>query len=200
MKKYNKIVGIGFHKTGTSSLRSALEILGFKVLGDRIDLADDIKNDNFINIFNLIKKYDAFEDNPWAVIYKEIDINFPNSKYILTIRNEKNWIKSIVSHFGNSSTPMRELIYGDGNGDPIGKEILYVKKYQEHIKEVKEYFKKRPDDLLVLSFENGDGWNEICEFLSCEVPEIDFPHVNKAKFRKIRKFLKKINFGKLFSK
>ena len=32
-KKYNKIVGIGFHKTGTSSLRSALEILGFKVLG-----------------------------------------------------------------------------------------------------------------------------------------------------------------------
>ena len=99
MKIYNKIVGIGFHKTGTSSLRSALEILGFKVLGDRIDLADDIKNDNFTNIFNLIKKYDAFEDNPWAVIYKEIDINFPNSKYILTIRNEKNWIKSIISHF-----------------------------------------------------------------------------------------------------
>ena len=190
MNKYNKIVGIGFHKTGTSSLRKALQFLGFKVLGDRPDLAGDIKNNNFINIFNLIKKYDAFEDNPWPFLYKYIDINFPNSKFILTIRNEKNWIKSIISHFGNTSTLMRELIYGYGNGDPIGKESVYLKVYLEHIKEVKEYFKDRPDDLLVLCLENGDGWNEICEFLSCDSPEIAFPHVNKAEYRKIRNFFK----------
>jgi hypothetical protein len=176
----NKVFGIGFHKTGTSTLRVALSKLGYKVCDAYLDCVESLSKGDLSPILNIVAQYDAFEDNPWPVLYQEMDRRYPGSKFILTIRNEQKWIKSMVNYFGKENTPMREWIYGFGC--PKGNEKIYLERYRKHNKEVIEYFKNRPDDLLILSLERGDGWNELCNFLKVPVPDKPFPHVNKSNY------------------
>ena len=171
MKK-TRVIGIGFHKTGTTTLDVALTMLGYKVLGPRIDLAQNLFNGDYESIFKIADLYDAYQDNPWPLLYKELDKRYPNSKFILTMRDEEKWIKSVVNHFGNSDTEMRRWIYGTGH--PEGKESVYVKRFNKHNHEVTEYFKNRNKDLLIVNWEKGDGWKKICDFLNEPVPDIPF--------------------------
>jgi len=47
--------------------------------------------------------------------------------------------------------------------------------YDLHHKSVLEYFRKRPDDLLIMNITDGDGWEKLCPFLSKPIPPEDFP-------------------------
>ncbi len=187
----SKVFGIGFHKTGTKTLGRALEILGYKVCGPRQDLLETIKQKNYKTVFKVAKDYDAFQDNPWPILYKTLDKKYPGSKFILTLRNKNSWIKSVVNHFGNKDREMRNWIYGIGY--PLGNEELYVEVYRKHIADVKEYFKNRPDDLLVIDVTSGEGWEKLCNFLEKEIPRKAFPHVNKGMDSGMSKFFRMLN-------
>lgn len=182
-----KIIGVGFQKTGTSSLDAALKELGYKVLGHRTDLAKDLFEGKIDKVLKITEDYDAMQDNPWALLYKELDKKYPGSKFILTIRNEEKWIKSVVNHFGTSNTEMRRWIYGVGH--PEGNENLYLERYRAHNKEVKKYFENRQEDLLILEWEKGDGWEKLCSFLNKPVPNKEFPHTNKGIYSKKDKMI-----------
>ena len=86
---------------------------------------------------------------------------------------------------------MRNWIYGIGY--PLGNEELYVEVYRKHIADVKEYFKNRPDDLLVIDVTSGDGWEKLCNFLEKEIPRKAFPHVNKGMDSGMSKFFRMLN-------
>ena len=176
-----KIFCIGFHKTATTSLAVALRHLGYRVTGPNGVNDPNIDKNVLPMAYELAKKFDAFQDNPWPIIYKELDTKFPGSKFILMLRDPEAWIKSQVRHFGRNETPMRKWIYGVGC--PRGNEAIYVKRFEDHNKEVKEYFKDRPQDLLVLDLPKGDGWEKLCPFLGTDIPNIAFPHANKASDR-----------------
>jgi hypothetical protein len=178
-----KIFGIGFYKTGTSSLAEALTILGYRVTGEFGIHDPNIENNVYDKVLQIIEKYDAFQDNPWPIIYKFLDEKYPESKFILTIRDTDKWLKSVVKHFGNEKTYMRRWIYGVGN--PLGNEDIFKSRFEKHNNQVLVYFKHRNNDLLVLDFSKGAGWRELCSFLECEVPEVPFPHKNKASNRRI---------------
>lgn len=178
-----KIFGIGFHKTGTTSLAKALSILGYRVTGPNWIADRNIGKNVYQKAFKLAEQYDAFQDNPWAVIFKELDGRFPGSKFILTIRPQEEWIKSVVNHFDSRSTPMREWIYGAGS--PKGHETIYISRYCRHNQEVADYFKDRPGDLLVLKITEGEGWEKLCPFLNKGIPAIKFPNTNKAQDRSL---------------
>jgi len=174
----NKVFCVGFHKTGTTSLSVALKVLGYQVTGPN-GVNDPNIDENVLSMaYELIEKYDAFQDNPWPILYKEIDEKYPKSKFILLLRNKDAWIKSVVNHFGQKETPMRKWVYGVGN--PEGNEEIYIKRFEQHNADILDYFKNRPNDLLVLEFAKGDGWEKLCPFLGVEIPQIPFPHVNKA--------------------
>lgn len=113
------------------------------------------------------------------MIYKELDKKIPGSKFILTIRNEESWYKSVARHIGLLRNANHEWIYGRGKGLPIEDKENTIRVYTDHNKEVVEYFRDRPDDLLVVDFTKGDGWDELCGFLGREIPETPFPHFNK---------------------
>lgn len=179
MKK-KKVIGIGFHKTGTSTLDAALTKLGYRVLGVNIDLASYLFANDLEYVLKTTEEYDAFQDNPWPLLYKELDKKYPNSKFILTLRNENKWINSVVNHFGNSHTEMRRWIYGIGH--PAGNEETYLKKYTTHNEEVLKYFNTREEDLLVVEWEKGDGWEKLCAFLNEPIPDEIFPHSNKGNY------------------
>jgi hypothetical protein len=180
-----KVFCIGFHKTGTTSLEVALNQLGYRVTGCFGTKDPRISEKVYDMADELVQKYDAFEDNPWPVIYKELDQKYPGSKFIHTIRPAESWIKSQVRDFASTNTPMREWIYGVGC--PEGNEAIYVARYERHNREVEEYFKDRPDDLLRFDLPRGDGWEKLCPFLETDIPDKPFPHANKASLsRKIK--------------
>ncbi len=182
MKIETNIFCIGFHKTGTTSLAVALKALGYRVTGPNGVNDPNIENNVLSMAYKLVEKYDAFQDNPWPIIYKELDAKYPGNKFILTLRSPDTWIKSQVMHFGCKHTPMRKWIYGVGC--PEGNEDIYIKRFEDHNKEVLDYFKNRPKDLLVMDLAQGDGWDKLCPFLGVEIPNLPFPHANKADERK----------------
>ena len=198
-----KVFGIGFQKTGTSSLMRALQTLGYRVC-DGCGNADNpnIENEVYEICYSLVEKYDAFEDHPWSVLYRELDEKYPNSKFILTVRPTEQWIRSMCSHFGSQYTPMREWIYGVGH--PQGNEEVYIERYERHNAEVKEYFKDRSNDLLILQMdgktEEQQLWKSICDFLGKPLPEnVKFPHANSKKDRLVINHLRRVKH-KLYGK
>ncbi|WP_172824553.1 sulfotransferase family protein [Vreelandella subglaciescola] len=174
----NKIFCIGFHKTGTTSIALALEQLGYKVTGPNGIRDPDIAFNALSMCKQLVNDYDAFQDNPWPLFYREMDEMFPGSKFILTLRDEQSWMRSQLTHFGANETPMRRWIYGVGC--PLGNEETYLEIYRQHYDSVRKYFSNRPNDLLEMDLSNDDGWEELCEFLEHDIPDSVFPHVNKA--------------------
>ncbi len=99
MSKKTKVFVVGFHKTGTSSLATALTILGYKVCGAQNHLSRPLINGNLEPFVELAKKYDAFEDDPWPILYKEMDKHFPGSKFILTYRDPENGTAAVTIIF-----------------------------------------------------------------------------------------------------
>lgn len=188
-----KVFCIGFHKTGTTTLEVALKKLGYRVTGCFGTKDPDIANKVHEMAYGMVDRFDAFEDNPWPVLYRELDERFPRSKFILTRRPSDAWIRSQVKDFATTETPMRRWIYGESAGCPEGNEDTYVARYERHNREVLEYFRERPDDLLVMDIPADAGWDKLCAFLGHEVPSQPFPHANKASLsRKIKNWFKKL--------
>lgn len=183
-----KVFCIGFHKTGTTSLELALKELGYRVKGSFGTKDPGISEKVYSMAKTLVQKYDAFEDNPWPIIYRELDREYPGSKFILTLRPSDAWIRSQVRDFARRETPMRQWIYGFGC--PEGNEDTYIQRYERHNREVLDYFRDRPGDLLVFDLPSGDGWEQLCPFLGADIPIKPFPHANKASLsRKIKNLL-----------
>lgn len=188
-----KVFCIGFHKTGTTTLEVALRKLGYKVTGCFGTKDPDIAEKVHEMAYAMVERFDAFEDNPWPVLYRELDERFPGSKFILTRRPSDAWIRSQVKDFATTETPMRRWIYGETAGCPEGNEETYVERYERHNREVVEYFKDRPDDLLVIDLPADAGWEKLCLFLGHDIPSKPFPHANKASLsRKIKNWFKKL--------
>ncbi len=191
-----KVICIGWHKTGTSSIGDAMLALGYDVLGARVDLADKLLSGTVAAALAEAVPYTALQDVPWNALYKELDRSFPGSKFILTIRDEENWLKSAVRHFGEREyeTPIFRWLYGKGRIS--GNEECFRERYRLHNQDVREYFANRPDDLLVLNLEENPGWTPLCEFLSKSEPSVAFPHSNPSPdslglVRRLRKLLAK---------
>lgn len=189
-KQRGLVIGVGFQKTGTSTLREALKILGYRVKDTTRRALIPILRGNYKKIVRMLKNYDAVEDTPWYIIYKELDELFPNSKFILTIRDEESWYKSVKNHIGDLRTAHHQWIYGRGKALPKDDKANTLKVYNDHNREVIEYFKNRPDDLLIIDFTRGEKWEKICKFLGREVPDDPFPHYNKTSASRKKKMSK----------
>lgn len=179
----------------------ALKVLGYRVGGyasfweyrNRSDLTLAELGERVLEVAD---QFDAFQDTPWPIFYKELDAKYPNSKFILVIRAPEDWIRSAVDDFGVYDNPIHQLIYGVGH--PKGHEDLWIERYQRHNREVHEYFQDRSQDLLVLNLNQGEvTWQNVCNFLGHEVPDIPWPHANtkqsKQRLMFKQRLLKRLN-------
>lgn len=174
-----KIFCIGFQKTGTTSLGAALEVLGYKVCGPIGVTNPRIEKEALGWALTKTPYYDAFQDNPWPLLYKELDHLYPGSKFILTHRRPRSWLRSMRQYFGNYEAPAESWIYGEGI-TPLKNPLKCLRTYVRHNREVRRYFKNRPDDFLEIDLSKGDGWEEICTFLGKDIPAVPFPRSNKS--------------------
>jgi len=176
----HKVFCIGFQKTGTVSIKHALTALGYRVCDARYDLIEAVGKGDLDAVRAVVDQYDAVRDNPWPLLFRELDRMYPHSKFILTLRREERWIRSVVNHLGIGPDRMQRLVYG--RGAPGGFEDVFLERYRRHNAEVIDYFRHRRSDLLVVDWEEGDGWPQLCSFLGRVCPDAPFPHENKRSY------------------
>jgi hypothetical protein len=170
------------NKTGTTTLATCLRYLGYRHVGARRDLLRDYRNGIIHTAFSVADRFDSFADWPWPLMFRELYARYSDSaRYILTVRNSPPiWIESLKRHSlrtepGNHS---RRLAYGYDY--PHGYEEEHIAIYERHNRSVRALFVDRPDLLLEVCWENGDGWAKLCGFLGLPVPDVPFPHSNSA--------------------
>lgn len=178
-----KIFGIGLSKTGTSALGMALTILGEKA--KHLPKFMYTEDGQFAILPEELEAHTALTDTPVARGYKDLDKQFPGSKFILTIRDSESWLRSCKFHFlpnkpfCNSSDfqRMRTELYGALSYD----EQLFTEAYERHLHDVQSYFEGRENDLLVMNIVGGDDWETLCPFLQKDIPDVPFPHTHKTR-------------------
>lgn len=173
-----KIYCIGMHKTGTTSMEKALDKLGYRIATENSTFVPELREGRFRRLNKYLNAYDGLSDFPFFFHYKDLDRITKKSKFILTVRDEKSWIDSVLNHFGKFDYDKHGMYY-DGVDNPKKDPEKYLDVYRKHNREVKEYFKDRPEHLLVMDLAKGDGWEKLCKFLDKKKPFIEFPHLNK---------------------
>lgn len=183
--KPTKVVGIGLPKTGTTTLGYCFRRLGFKHRTYDMDLAVQVKRNQLDNVLREAEKYETFEDWPWFLIYRELDQRFPHSKFILTLRKDtETYVASLKGHHEREGIRNKDFVKPHWWHEVFGVEPSqwdYQKsalRYQRHNRDVLEYFGERLNrDLLVVCWENGDGWAQLSKFLNKRPPDEPFPHL-----------------------
>ena len=186
------VIGAGLPRTGTSSLKAALEELGLgpcyhmrEVMQQPerarhwVDAADG-KPMDWDAVF---EGYLSTTDAPGCHFYKQLMAKYPTAKVILSLRDPDSWFSStqetilqpfvMKMHAAMGTLEMCNKIgWGD---DPCLRDKDYML----------ARFKRHNDDVLntvprdkLLVFEAKHGWAPLCEFLSVPVPTTPYPHAN----------------------
>ena len=138
----NKIFCIGVQRTGTTSLKKALRILGYTVSTSRVDLLPIFVEGDFDKLIPIVNNFDALQDTPWYLCYKFLDKEYPGSKFIVTVRPVDSWLKSMYSHFDHTDREdvlaMQEFIYGYKR--PSQNEDAYIEVFKNHYKNIEAHF------------------------------------------------------------
>jgi len=182
----NKVFGVGWAKTGTTTLGECFKILGYKHQAQRLDLVADVGQGVLNRIMAIAEEKESFVDWPWLVLFRECDLAFPGSRFVMTVREPQHWIRSYRNMLKDKEATTKEMnkiraILYDLPFPDVSNEQL-IERYLRHQKEVTEYFYDRPDDLLVVDWEKDAGWKELCTFLGKEIPSASFPHANRGDY------------------
>lgn len=184
-----KLFGIGLSKTGTSSLREALVLLGYRVLGPSKRLLREVRSGDLRGVIACAQEYDAFEDFPYPLVFRELHRHYGrHARFVLTRRRTADvWYDSLCDHARTSRLfSSQRLTYGHYR--PFGRKPQYVSFYERHNQAVRDYFSAHDaaDLLLEVCWDEGDGWNELCGFLDIPAPEFLFPRANRSEPKKFR--------------
>jgi len=198
-----QIIGAGFGRTGTSSLKAALERLGFskchhmrEVFPTRFqgEAWHALAHGGEADWEAIFDGYAAACDWPSSAYWEELYRHYPESKVILTQRDQERWYQSTVetiypistgfprwllklrSHLQTIMAMIDATIWqGLFDGKFEDKEYA-IQVYRETAERVKRGV--APNRLLV--FEAKEGWEPLCAFLGVPVPDGPYPHVNEA--------------------
>ena len=101
IQKRPKVFCIGYNKTGTTTMESVLNNLGYRMPNQGTQeslIVEELFRGNYAPLYNLCKQYDAFQDMPFSqgVTYAIVDAMFPGSKFILTVRDADAWFESLT--------------------------------------------------------------------------------------------------------
>ncbi len=206
-KSKQKIFCIGSGKTGTTSVEKALRDFGYD-MGNQAQgelLINQYANRDFKAIIKFCKTADAFQDAPFCFkhTYVALDLAFPNSKFILTVRDsDEQWYQSFTKFHsklfaGNKRIPTVEDLKNatyrykgyvwDTRQKVFGfteKENPYDSKklkayYNDHNSAVIDYFKNK-NNLLVINLSDKTAYKQLCAFLNKTPLYEEFPWENKT--------------------
>ncbi|WP_108659511.1 sulfotransferase family protein [Acuticoccus kandeliae] len=190
------VIGAGLGRTGTYSLRLALEALGFGPCFHMEEVAKHMPVQ--LPLWNkaldgdpdwdaIYAGYNSAVDWPTARFYRELNAAYPDAKFILGVRDPRAWAESFHATihkltFRTDDPPeifrewiamVRRMILQNGipaDGGVDEMEAAFI----AHNEAVKAAIPA--DRLLVTNVK--DGWGPICSFLGVDPPEEPFPRTN----------------------
>lgn len=205
------VIGAGFGRTGTTSLRQALETLGLvkchhmiEVMRNREQAAGwlALATGGLADWDELLAGYRAAVDFPSCIFYRELMAHYPDAKVILSIRDADSWYRSAsetiyalskamprwlvwVSPRLRVQARMIDRLIWDGVFQGRFEDPDFAKEiFRKHIEDVKSIVP--PERLLV--YEISEGWGPLCRFLGVQEPAEPFPRTNESK--EVKKFVK----------
>ena len=195
-----EVIGAGFGRTGTMSLKLALEVLG---LGPCYHMMEVRKNPGHDRIWldtiesesrrwdELFEHYRSACDWPQCHFWHELSQFYPSAKVILTIRDPERWYTSIKNTIFQAlaedpdpndndavihRTMTRRLIYQQTFGGRWQDKDHVLNVYRRHVEAVRRLLPKS----RLLEYDVAEGWAPLCEFLDKPIPTVDFPRVNST--------------------
>ena len=194
-----EVIGAGFGRTGTLSLKIALEQLGF---GPCYHMMEVFKNPGFsahwkraafnedMNWDEVFAGYRATVDWPGCSYWKELSAAYPLAKVVLSVRDPVSWHESTQNTiFSKAMMERAAAAPPDENRMGMMKKIMFdtfsgrvadrdhaINVFNQHIENVKREI--AADRLLVHGV--GDGWEPLCSFLDVPVPDTPYPRTNSG--------------------
>ena len=196
-----EIIGPGFGRTGTNSLKLALEQLGFGPCHHMFEVRDHPEQltnweaaarGERVDWDDVFRGYRSQVDWPGARYWRELAQHYQKAKVILSVRDPDSWFDSVqatiapfVAARGTHPSPHINAIAEMGYqtvsvqvfGDRLSDRDHAIRIFRRHIAEVQSEI--RSDRLL--TFDLRSGWKPLCEFLEVEAPDIPFPKTNSSK-------------------
>ena len=211
-----KVIGSGFGRTGTKSMKLALEQLGF---GPCYHMEEVVFNSEHIEAWyhiaqgqrgdwqRLLQDFGATVDYPASIYYQELLAAFPDAKVVHTVRDPESWYKSTydtiyrgvkdnlfpgwlqraVKRVGQLQGMVSGLIWEGVFEGAFEDRQRAMEIFEQHTADVKRTV---PAEKLLV-FNVKEGWEPLCQFLGVPVPNTPFPHVNdresmQKRFREIQ--------------
>jgi hypothetical protein len=187
-----RIIGAGVGRTGTHSLKLALE----RLLGGRcyhmleiLERPDDIPKwiaatkGDLPDWPGMFDGYVATVDEPSTAFWRDLMLAYPQAYVLLSYRDADDWWQSasrtiMRAHREQPAGPFRDLLDALTDHAPFARDERDAKAaYEAHNAAVREGVP--PDRLIV--WQPGDGWDPICSALELPVPDEPFPHVNTTR-------------------
>lgn len=198
-----EVIGAGFGRTGTESMKLALEQLGF---GPCHHMKEVLANPEQLQIWRAIARgdppdweaafagYRSAVDWPSAFFWRQLSDVYPRAKVILTVRSSESWHKSM-------SNTIFKVLEASTDPDSIGLKLIAERvfggRFLDRDHAIAVYEKNNADvqagfnDDRLLVYHLGDDWEPLCRFLDKPVPDTPFPRSNStAEFIEMMKQMK----------
>lgn len=205
-----QVIGAGWGRTGTESLKKALEILGynkcyhmFELLkdGSRLQFWEELDANRKTDFEALFDGYSAAVDFPAASYYKELMEQYPEAKVVLTVRDPDKWYESasktilkkpprfifialrFLSLFSKKlGTFPKVFAYAERT---VHQELLQGKLtdaafLKAKMQEWNEEVIRTVPAERLLVYEVKEGWEPLCTFLGQPIPSEPFPRANDS--------------------
>ena len=199
-----KVIGAGFGRTGTNSLKVALEHLGYAPCHHMKEVFPSLEQINWfeqasrgdpVDWDKVFSKFEAAVDWPSVAYYQELAEHFPKAKIILSIRDAEAWHKSVSETIyaitknvptwlrfvappvDRIYTMIHRLIWDGTFSGKFENSEFAIDVFNKHIEDVKRMI---PAERL-LTHSASEGWEPLCNFLGEPLPDIPYPRVNEAK-------------------
>jgi hypothetical protein len=189
-----QIIGSGFGRTGTLSLKVGLEHLGFPCYHmmecfpkgpSHWALWEQTRSASppWDTIFD---GYTATVDFPASTSFAQLAAHYPEAKVVHTTRDPEKWFDSTQATIFQ---PKWVKFLSDSEAGPymatnidsyfdhrLDERDHMIRRFQEHEALVRSSIP--PERLLV--FNVAEGWGPLCEFLELPIPNEPFPHINDS--------------------
>jgi sulfotransferase family protein len=193
-----KVIGAGFGRTGTLSLKSALERLGFNPCYHMMEVIERpghidawyrTSRDGKVD-WSVFDDYQSIVDWPAVHYWREIITHYPSAKVVLSLRDADSWYKSVSETiYGRLTTPVpadapeerhhhramaRKIVLQDTFDGRFEDKRHAIDVFERH----NEAVRAEIDPSRLLVFNVKEGWEPLCRFLDAPVPDEPFPRLN----------------------
>jgi len=184
-----EIIGAGFGRTGTDSMREALNILGFGPCHHMFEVTQNplMKTrwrtfmDNDVPDWDaLFEGYRSCVDWPAAHYWRELAAAYPEARVILTWRDPESWwasYEATILRFLQTTTDPAQVgvrLFAKAYGDRVSDRAFMIGHYEANVADV---MASVPAERLLVH-RLGDGWEPLCAHLGVPVPAEPYPRRN----------------------